>query len=268
MLKILRALSASVLFVYLALLCYGCGKQSDISTQNPSAVQNSQAPDFAETTVLEPIVQENEPSIPSRARVTFCMESVEGIPYDVYIVGENEELVDKKWHWRQWDKDEEIWCGTYYAYIKAQDETEPVLQSVYLFDERKYPECNPEARKTWQRINIQYPNYDGFYMVKDDEKKLPDLLVSTNRLTGGGAFGVHLFVIKDNALQLVCFMEENGNIIDSHSAGFNYVSYTEDGTLAVPWWTNAKPNAGRYTTFYDLDVDNLILNPVRTIKRR
>ncbi len=257
-----------LLSVFMSLLCFGCGKQSDISTQYPSAVHNSQVPDLTETTTVAPTVQEEKSSIPSRARVIFHMESIEGIPYDVYIVGENEELVDKNWLWRQRDKNEEIWCGAYYAYIKPQGETELVLQSVYLFDEWIYPECNPEARKKWQRINIQYPNCDGFYTVKGIEANQPDILVCTRRLTGGGAFGVRLFIIKDDVLQLVRFMKENENIIDSHIAGFNFLEYAEDGTLAVPWWTNAKPNAGVYTTFYDLDVDDLILSPVSTIKVR
>lgn len=257
-----------LLSVFMSLLCFGCGKQSDISTQYPSAVHNSQVPDLTETTTVAPTVQEEKSSIPSRARVIFHMESMEGIPYDVYIVGENEELVDKNWLWRQRDKDEEIWCGAYYAYMKPQDETDPVLQSVYLFDERIYPECNPEARKDWQRINIQYPNCDGFYMVKDKETARPDLLICTRRTTGNGAFRVRVFAVKDGELQLVHFMKENEELTEGRLIGFRRLEYIEDGTLAVHWWSNGKPNAGVYTTFYDLDVDDLILSPVSTIKIR
>lgn len=260
MVEFLRALSASVLFVYLSLLCYGCGNRDDISTQN------SQVPVFAETTTVEPTVEADESPTPSWSRMSFRMESVEGIPYDVYIVGENEELVDKDWLWRQKGKDEVIWCGAYYAYIKPQNETEPVLQSVYLFDERIYPECNPEARKDWQRINIQYPNCDGFYMVKDKETARPDLLICTRRTTGNGAFRVRVFAVKDGELQLVHFVKENEELTEGRLIGFRRLEYIEEGMLAVPWWTNAKPNAGVYKTFYDLDVDDLILSPVSTIK--
>lgn len=45
------------------------------------------------TIPAEPVAQFDTIPIISRARVSFCMETVEGIFYDVYIVGENEELL-------------------------------------------------------------------------------------------------------------------------------------------------------------------------------
>lgn len=48
-------------------------------------------------------------------------------------------------------------------------------------------------------------------------------------------------------------MKENGTVTDGHGIGFNRLEYTEDGKMVVPWWTNAKPNAGQYTSFYSLN---------------
>ena len=133
-------------------LCFGCARHANTpkidsaieqNTQNtsPSNARNSETVKSAgtnntmpSTPPAETVTQADTIAIASRARVSFCMESVEGILYDVYIVGENEERLDK-WVWRQHDNEEEIWCGAYYAYIKPQDATEPVMQSVYLFDE-------------------------------------------------------------------------------------------------------------------------------------
>lgn len=170
----MRKFIATAIMVLSLALCFGCAKNFDAPKAELPTPPIRQATELSATTNTAPSTASAESTptdnlpVSSRTRLSFCMESVEGILYDVYIVGENEERLDK-WVWRQHDKEEEIWCGIYYAYMGEHDASEPVLQSVYLFDEKCYPEHNPNA-KTKQRINVQYPHLDGFYLVKDEKK--------------------------------------------------------------------------------------------------
>ena len=196
----------------------------------------------------------------ARARVSFLMSSVENIPHNLYIVGINERRLDDRWPWRQFDKHEEIWTGKYYAYVNRPGDSKSVLQTVPLFNSKTYQTTNPS-----QRINVHYPNYDGFYLVKGKAGQ-PDILVCTIRQTGGGSFSARTFIIKNGKLQLMRFMGEEQKIRDSHIIGFERLYYLPDGTLAVPWWTNSPEMHGRYTTVYMIDVDNLILISAYTNK--
>lgn len=204
----------------------------------------------------KPVDTLSDDTAASKARVSFLMSSVNGIPHNVYIVGEHEKLLGSDWTWRQYNTYEEIWTGTYYAYLDKPGDSLAALQSVYLFSVRTYQNANP----SWpaQRINVYYPNYDGFYIVKGKAGQ-PDILVCTSRDTGGGSFTAKTFIIKNGKLQLLRFMNKEHKINESHNIGFDRLYYLDDGTLAVPWWTNDPVMHGRYTTVYMLDIDNLIL---------
>lgn len=78
--------------------------------------------------------------------------------------------------------------------------------------------------------------------------------------------GARVFAFKDGELQLLCFTKENEEITAGRYIGSKRLEYIEDGMLAVHWWSNEKPYAGVYTTFYELDVD--ALSPERIIKIR
>ena len=205
----------------------------------------------------------------SRARVTFLMNSVENMPYNVYIVGENEKLLGSNWGWRQQNVHEEIWAGKYYAYINESNGSVAARQPVSLFREETYASNN----NSWppQRINVHYPNYDGFYVVKGKMGQ-PDILVCTSRETGGGYFSARVFVIKDGFMKLVRFMDQEQSTKETIMIGFDRIYYLDDGTLAVPWWTNAGRGsfgggAGKYTTVYMMDIGNLILISSYTNRR-
>ena len=205
----------------------------------------------------------------NRARVAFLMNSAENMPYNVYIVGENEKLLGSDWTWRQQNVHEEIWAGKYYAYVSESNGSVAARQPVSLFQEETHASNN----NSWppQRINVHYPNHDGFYVVKGKAGQ-PDILICTIRVTGGGIFLARAFVIKDGSLKLLRFMNQEQSMRETHRISFDRIYYLDDGTLAVPWWTNAGNGpfgrgAGKYTTVYMMDIGNLILISSYTNRR-
>ncbi|MBQ7454243.1 MAG: hypothetical protein IJS69_04250 [Selenomonadaceae bacterium] len=194
-----------------------------------------------------------------QARQSFMLTSAEGDKYDVYIIGEDEKIL-YDWLWAQGDK---IFSGNYFAYINKINSATLNLQDVKLF-------ADIHSAENAQRVNVTQLDRDGFYRVKC-RGNLPDLLVSKIQITGGGAFAVKIFVVKDGRLQQVKFIGDkfNGNvgkIQDSRDSTSNPIICNDDGTISVPWHSNVAGIAGSYITVYMLDVDNLILSPAYTNK--
>ena len=191
----------------------------------------------------------------SRARQLFEINSAEGVWHSVYIVGEDEKLLTD-WTWAPGDR---IWTGNYFAYVGQKNSSTFALQNVELFAKARYDEHS-------QRINVTRSNRDGFIRVKG-VRGLPDLLVSKIQVTGGGYFDMKVFVVKDGRLQLVKFLgEDKKTLSDTFNTVGTPMTYLDNGTLSVPWHTNAAPDAGSYVTVYMLDVENLILIPAYTNK--
>ena len=192
-------------------------------------------------------------SVDTRARKVFELNSVEGIWHSVYIIGENEKILND-WIWAPNDK---VWTGNYFAYVGQGLSSTFTLQNIELFD--RYGKNN-------QRINMTRPNRDGFYIVKG-VCGLPDLFISKIQITGGGYFNMKVFVIKDGRFQLVRFLDNDKKTLrEAFSTIGSPTTYLDNGTLSVPWHTNVTPDAGSYVTVYMLDVENLILIPAYTNK--
>ena len=171
----------------------------------------------------------------------------------MYIIGEDEKLLSD-WIWASNDR---IWTGNYFAYVGQKNSSAFTLQNVALFDSRD---------KDNQRINVTRSNHDGFHRVKG-VRGLPDMLVSKIQVTGGGYFDMKVFVVKNGRLQLVKFLgDDKKTLSDVFNTVGTPMTYLDNGTLSVPWHTNAAPDAGSYVTVYMLDVENLILIPAYTNK--
>ena len=196
----------------------------------------------------------NRSEADSQARQSFTLRSVEGSFFDVRIVGDGETILTD-WLWAL---DETIYAGDYSAYLGAANSDTFTRQDVELFAD-SYGE-HP------QRINATRDNRDGFCKVTG-VNNLPDLLVSKIQVTGGGYFEMKVFAVKNGRLQAVQFL---GRDKKSVHASFNTIStpvkYLDNGTLSIPWHTNAAPEAGTYETVCMFDADNLILIPAYTNK--
>ena len=190
----------------------------------------------------------------SQARQLFEINSAEGVWHSVYIIGEDEKLLHD-WVWAPGDR---IWTGNYFAYIGQKNSSTFALQNVELFAKARYDEHS-------QRINVTRSNHDGFIRVKG-VRGLPDLLVSKIQVTGGGYFEMKVFAVKGGQLQLVRFLDDDKKTLrDTFSTVGSPMTYLDNGTLAVPWHTNATRSvAGFYETVYMFDVENLILIPAYT----
>lgn len=192
----------------------------------------------------------------SRARQLFEINSAEGVWHSVYIVGENEKLLHD-WIWAPGDR---IWTGNYFAYVGQKNSSTFALQNVELFGSYGH------VGDVYQRINVTRSNRDGFIRVKG-VRGLPDLLVSKIQVTGGGYFEMKVFAVKNGHLQLVRFLDDDKKTLhDTFNTVGSPMTYLDNGTLAVPWHTNAMPGAGSYETVYMFDVENLILIPAYTNK--
>ena len=190
----------------------------------------------------------------STARQSFELRSVEGNYFDVYIVGENENILDD-WLWANGDT---IYAGDYSAYLGTENSATLARQNVELFADN-YGDKHP------QRINVTRDNRDGCYVVRG-VNGLPDLLVCKIQITGGGYFAVKIFVVKDGRLQAVKFQNDKGTLQDDRDTTPKSITYLDDGTISLPWHTNVAEVAGSYVTIYMFDADNLILIPAYTNK--
>ena len=207
---------------------------------------------FAQLCYAEPSTL-NRSEADSRSRQSFTLRSVEGKIFDVYIVGDGETILTD-WLWAF---DDTIFAGDYSVYLGDANSDTFTRQDVELF-------ANNYGGEHPQRINVTQPNRDGCHKVTGINV-LPDLLVSKIQITGGGFFDMKIFVVKNGRLQALRFSGD-GNFKTSRDTGFEPTTYRDDGTISVPWWTNAPGSEGRYVTFYKLDADNLILSPLRTEK--
>lgn len=203
---------------------------------------------FAATSTLE------RSTADSQARQSFELRAVDGKIFDVRIVGDNEKSLTD-WFWAQ---DDEIYSGDYFAYLAAKNSSTFELQNVQLF-------ANNYGGEHPQRINLTRANRDGCYKVTG-VNGLPDLLVSKIQITGGGFFDVKIFAVKNGRLQELKIQSADGKLRNGRDTGFDPITYLDDGTLSVPWWTNAPNQEGRYVTVYMLDAENLILTPAYTNK--
>ena len=195
----------------------------------------------------------NRSDADSRARQSFSLRSVEGEMYDLRIVGDGETVLTD-WLWAL---DDTIFAGDYSAYLCDANSDTFTRQDVELF-------ANNFGGEHPQRINVTRDNRDGCHKVTG-VNGLPDLLVSKIQITGGGFFDMKIFVVKNGRLQTLQFPGD-GSFKTSRDTGFEPTTYRDDGTISVPWWTNAPGSEGRYVTFYRLDADNLTLSPLRTEK--
>ncbi|MBR2518945.1 MAG: hypothetical protein IKE46_04055 [Selenomonadaceae bacterium] len=189
----------------------------------------------------------------SRARQSFNLCSVEGAWYEVYIVGEKEKI----WVDWQWARNDEVFTANYHAYLGKDYSSSLALQNVELFG--RYGKDN-------QRINMTSPNRDGFSVVRG-VNGLPDLLVSKIQVTGGGGFEMKIFAVKNGQLRVVkSFVKDKKTLNESFITISTPTTYLDNGTISIPWHTNAMPGAGSYVTVYMFDVQNLILIPAYTNK--
>ena len=200
-----------------------------------------------------------ESQVASYARVALVMSSVEGNSYDLYVASDDDHLMTQKYMWKSHD-DEENWVGHYYLYLKPVNSKEKaVRQNVRLYNENF-----PRHKNQTMILDRNYPNYNGFYLAKG-KAGLPDILIRTERVTGGGGFATQAYVIKDGKLNQLKYLDENKNVFYTRIAGSKPFYYLDDGTFAVPWWTNIKPG-GSFITVYMLDSNNLTLIPAYTVK--
>ena len=191
----------------------------------------------------------------SQARQSFTLRSVEGKIFDVRIVGDGETVLTD---WL-WGNDDTIYAADYSAYLGDANSDTLTRQDVELF-------ANNYGGEHPQRINVTRPNRDGFYKIMG-VNGLPDLLVSQIQVTGGGYFDMKIFVVKSGRLQLVRFLDDDKKTLrESFNTYSKPATYLDDGTLSIPWHTNAMPAAGSYETVYMFDADNLILIPAYTKK--
>ena len=184
------------------------------------------------------------------SRVSFIMNSVEGAAFDVYIVGFNEHLLGRDSY--NWETGDQIFTADYRAYLSRVNDSRVTLQDVKLFGLSRIP---------GGKINRSKYDGSGIYIVKG-KHGLSDLLVSTVMATATGFFNAKVFVIRENELKLVRFMSADDNLTrDESFVSHNRMEYLDDGTLRVPWWTNAgtREERGNYETIYMLDVQNLVL---------
>ena len=208
----------------------------------------------AQVCQAEPPLTMEKTTAKSHARQSFNLRSVEGAWYEVYIVGEREKLL-VDWLWAPND---EIFTADYHVYLGSDNQSKLSLQNVEFFG--RYDKDN-------QRINMTRPNRDGFHRV-EGVNGMPDLLISKIQVTGGGYFDMKVFAVKNGRLHLVKFLnKDNQTLYENFNTTSVPTTYLDNGTLYVPWHTNAMPGAGAYVTVYMLDIDNLILIPAYTNKR-
>ena len=190
----------------------------------------------------------------SQARQSFTLRCVEGNYFDVRIVGDGETILSD-WFWAHGDT---IYAADYSVYLGDENSSTLTRQDVELF-------ANNYGGEHPQRINVTRPNRDGFYVVRG-VNGLPDLLVSQIQITGGGYFDMKIFVVKNGRLQELKFQNREGKLQNHRDTITTPTTYLDDGTISVPWHTNAVPDVGRYVTVYMFDADNLILIPAYTNK--
>ena len=148
----------------------------------------------------------------SRARLSFMVNSVEGISYDVYIIGFNE-YQRQKWVY------EGVLGGEYLAYISPVGENTVRVQNISLFGG-----WSGKAETFEGSINPNKENDEGIYIAKG-KRGLPDLLCSKIRATGGGGFLEKIFIIKNSSLKNVRFIDKNQAIAVSKATGFERTNY-------------------------------------------
>ncbi|MCI6285784.1 hypothetical protein [Acidaminococcus fermentans] len=187
-----------------------------------------------------------------RARETFLMKGVDGGSYRVYVVGEGEELLGKKYLWAKNDQ-ERNYKGNYSLYMARLGSKEMALrQPVELYHNRPVI------------VNPVDPSWNGFYVAKGI-KGQPDILVLTQRESGGGGFRAETYFIRNGQLQQLWYLSPKGYIQKSKVIGFKKLRYRDDGTFALPTWTNRKPG-GKIIIIYRLDVSRMLLEQIRVEK--
>lgn len=198
--------------------------------------------------------------IASKARLSFLMSSVEKINYDVYIVGYNERTIGSKdWIWAH-DPYGIIYAGDYFPYITPTTSNQaPALQYLYLFGSERYiADHNNNNTYPNQRISTDGNTYDQIYIAHSNHGE-PDILVSTIQAYGGGMTESRCFIIKNGKMQLLRFMNKSQEIRECFYTNIKHIYYLNDGTVAVPWWTNAGEHRGGHLSVYMLDTVNNIL---------
>lgn len=187
-----------------------------------------------------------------KARVSLAMKSVEGTLYDVYLVSDDEQYLGGKYFWAK-DPYESNYQGHYSAYLTPSGQSGTAEKQAVDFSTQRR-----NGTRSTLVISGYGGNRNGFY-VAQGKGGLPDILVLTQRMTGGGRFLTTAYVIKEGSLQPLRYMNQDRHIKKGHSAGFKKLHYLDDGTFAVPWWSNARPGGGRFITVYMLDVKDLLL---------
>ncbi len=187
-----------------------------------------------------------------RARETFLMKGTDGGSYRIYVVGENEEFLGGKYFWTK-NEQEQNYKGNYSLYMARMGSKEMALrQPVELHHNRPII------------VNPVDPSRNGFYVAKGIRRQ-PDILVLTQRESGGGGFGAETYFIRNGQLQQLWYLRPNGQIGKKVFIGFKKLHYQNDGTFAVPTWTNRKPG-GHFIIVYRLNVSRMLLEQIRVEK--
>lgn len=187
-----------------------------------------------------------------KARVSLAMKSVEGTLYDLYLISDDEQYLGGHYFWAK-DPYESNYQGHYTAYLAPSGNNVPAQQQAVDFSTQRR-----NGTRSTLVISGSGGNRNGFY-VAPGKAGMPDILILTQRMTGGGSFLTTAYLIKEGSLQPLRYMNKNRYITKGHSAGFKKLHYLDDGTFAVPWWSNARPGGGRFITVYMLDVKDRLL---------
>lgn len=179
----------------------------------------------------------------NRSYETLLINSIDGTKYNVFLISDNAKYVE-----RYLSEENMIYAGDFYVYLAR------------LGDETAFLQKNISPFKTVDKDGLT-PN--GCFVITS-KTEMPDILENIFRSSVGGWYMSSFYVIKDNKLKKIQFVDQNGRVkqgffvIDaSHEK--DAARYLDDGTFYIHTWSNAWPTIGSYKTVYMFDSKNLIM---------
>ena len=186
----------------------------------------------------------------ARSWETLLVNSVDGTKYELLLLSDNAKYQEK-----YLSETNGLFVGDFYVYLVRLGGDVAFLQkNIHPFSTLDFDGLTPNG---WKVIT--------------SKTGMPDILENITRSSGGGGYSANFYVIKDNRLQKIQFMNQNRKIyrnpISIDNREKESVRYLDDGTFYVHWWTNAWPDAGTYKTVYMFDIKDLIMIEAYTYKK-
>lgn len=187
----------------------------------------------------------------NRSYETLLINSVDGTKYNVFLISDNAKYTEKYLF-----EENGIYAGDFYVYLaRVGDETAFLQKHITPF----------------RTVDTDGLTPNGCFVITS-KTGMPDILENISRSSGGGGYSAWFYVIKDNRLQKIQFMDQNRKIKRGPFSLDEYrereaARYLDDGTFYIHWWTNAWPDVGTYKTVYMFDYKNLIMIKAYTYKK-